>query len=53
MDNPYILVKKKAGNEESKLKLQSQWMEVGMKNLQVNFKEINTFHCALNPIEFN
>ena len=24
-----------------------------MKKVKVNFKAINTFHCALNPTEFN
>ena len=53
LDGPYVSMKKKAGNEVLEPKLRSEWTELEIKKVQVNFKAINTLHCALNPIEFN
>ena len=53
MDGPYIPMKKKVRSEESVPKLRSEWIEVEVKKVQVNFKSINTLHCALNHIKFN
>ena len=53
LDGPYIPMKTKTESEESKPKLRSEWTEAEVKKVQVNFKGINTFHCALNPTEFN
>ena len=53
MDGLYVSMKSKAGSEESKPKLWSEWREAEVKKVQVNFKAINTLHRALNPIEFN
>ena len=50
MDDPYVPMKK-IRNEESEPKLRREWTEVKLKKVQVNFKTINTLHCALNPIE--
>ena len=50
MDGPYVLTKKKMGSEELEPKLRSEWMEAEVKKVQINFKAINTLHCALNPI---
>ena len=45
----------KTGTEVEALvpKLRSEWSESKVKRVQVNFKAINTLHCALNPTEFN
>ena len=53
MNGPYVPTKKKTESEEFEPKLRSKWTEVEVKKVQVNFKAINTLHCALNPIEFN
>ena len=39
--------------KNSKSKLRIEWIEAEVKKVQVNFKAINTLHCALNFIEFN
>ena len=53
LDGPYVLMMTKTRSAKSKLKLQNEWTEVEVKKVQVNFKAINTLHCALNPTEFN
>ena len=53
MDGPYVPTKTKEGSEELEPKLHSEWTDVDMKKVQLNFKAMNTLHCALNPIEFN
>ena len=53
MDGPNVPMKKKAESEKSELKLQSECMETEVRKVQVNFKAINTLHCALNPTEFD
>ena len=44
LDGSYVPMKTGTGVE---------WSESKVKRVQVNFKAINTLHCALNPIEFN
>ncbi|EOY03357.1 Uncharacterized protein TCM_018339 [Theobroma cacao] len=34
-------------------KLRFEWTEAETKKVQINFKAINTLHCALTPTEFN
>ena len=53
LDGPYVPMKTKAGNEALEPKLRSEWTELEIKKVQVNFKAINTLHSALNPTEFN
>ena len=53
LDGPHVLMKTKGGSETLEPKLRSKWTELEIKKVQVNFKAINTLHCALNPIEFN
>ena len=53
LDGPYVPMKTKVGSEALEPKLQSEWTELEVKKVQVNFKAINTLHCALNPTEFN
>ena len=53
LDGPYIPMKTGTGIKASILKLRSEWSESKVKTVQVNFKAINTLHCALNPIECN
>ena len=52
-DNPYMPTKTKGKSEELESKLQSKWTDAEMKKVQLNFKAMNTLHCALNPMEFN
>ena len=53
LDDPNVPIKTKMGSEDLKPKLRSKWSESKVKKVQVNFKAINTLHCALNPTEFN
>ena len=53
LDDPYVPMKTKAGNEVLEPKIRSEWTELEIKKVQVNYKAINTLHCALNPTEFN
>ena len=53
MDGPYVPTKTKKKSEELKPKLRSKWTDVDMKKVQLNFKAMNTLHCALNLMEFN
>ena len=53
MDGSYVPTKKKTGSEDLEPKLWNEWMEAEVKKVQINFKAINTLHCALNPTEFN
>ena len=53
LDGPHVLMKTKAGSEALEQKLRSEWTELEIKKVQVNFKAINTLHCALNSTEFN
>ena len=46
-------MKTKAESEAMEPKIKSEWTEVEIKKVQVNYKAINTLHCALNPTEFN
>ena len=53
LDGPYVPMKTKTRSEDLVPKLRSEWSESEMKKVQVNFKAINTLHCAFNPTEFN
>ena len=53
MDGPYVPTKAKRESEELESKLRSEWTDTDMKKVQLNFKAMNTLHCALNPMEFN
>ena len=53
LDGPYVPMKTGTRVKASIPKLRSEWPESEVKKVQVNFKEINTLHCALNPTEFN
>ena len=46
-------MKIKAESEAIEPKIRSEWTEAKIKKVQVNYKAINTLHCALNPTEFN
>ena len=50
LDEP---MKTKIESEALEPKLRSEWTEIEVKKVQLNFKAINTFHCTLNPTEFN
>ena len=53
LDGPYIPMKTKTESEVVEPKIRSEWTELEIKKVQVNFKAINTLHYALNPTEFN
>ena len=53
MDGPYMPTKTKEGSEELESKLRSKWTDTDMKKVQLNFKAMNTLHCALNLTKFN
>ena len=53
LDGLYVPMKINTRVEASVPKLRSKWSESKVKKVQVNFKIINTLHCALNPTEFN
>ena len=53
LDGPYVPMKTGTRVEASIAKLRNEWLEFEVKKVQVNFKAINTLHCALNPTEFN
>ena len=53
LNGPYIPMKTKTGSEALEPKIRSEWTEVEIKKVQVNYKAINTLHCVLNPTEFN
>ena len=53
LDGPYVPMKIGTGVEASILKLRSERSESEVNKVQVNFKAINTLHCALNLTEFN
>ena len=46
LNGPYVPMKIGTGVEASIPKLQSEWSESKVKRVQVNFKAINTLHCA-------
>ena len=53
LDGPYVPMKTGTKVEASVTKLRNEWSESKVKRVQINFKAINTLHCALNPTEFN
>ena len=53
LDGSYVPMKTKAGSEALEPKVRSEWTELEIKKVQVNYKAINTLRCALNPTEFN
>ena len=53
LDGPYVPMKTRTGSEALEPKLRNEWTKTEMKKVQVNFKAINTLHCALNVTEFN
>ncbi|XVF24717.1 hypothetical protein REPUB_Repub13aG0151300 [Reevesia pubescens] len=42
-------MKAKKGSDEIEPKPISEWTNAEVKKIQINFKKINTLHCALNP----
>ncbi|WRX20691.1 Integrase [Theobroma cacao] len=52
-DGPFILSTLNVVTNELMPKPMSKWTEAETKKVQVNFKAINTLHCALTPTEFN
>ncbi|XVF07135.1 hypothetical protein REPUB_Repub06bG0112500 [Reevesia pubescens] len=52
MDGPFIPTKKSKANEVVP-KSKSEWTADDKAKVKVNFKAINTLHCALNLAKFN
>ncbi|XVE95530.1 hypothetical protein REPUB_Repub02eG0105500 [Reevesia pubescens] len=52
MEGPFIPTKKDEDNKEVP-KPKSEWTTIEKAKVQINFKAINTLHCALNLPEFN
>ena len=46
MDDPYMPTKAKRESEELESKLRNEWTDTDMKKVQLNFKAMNTLHCA-------
>ena len=53
VDGHFVLMRMIRGSEELKPKQRSEWSNGEVKKIQINFKAINTLHCALNPTKFN
>ena len=53
LDDPYVPMKTKSESEALEPKVRSEWTELEIKKVQVNYKAINTLYCALNPTKFN
>ena len=53
LDGLYVPIKTRTRSEALEPKLRNEWLETEVKKMQVNFKAMNTLHCALNPTEFN
>ena len=53
LNGPYVPIKTKTRSKALEPKVRNEWTELEIKKVQVNYKAINTLHCALNPIEFN
>ena len=53
LDGPYIPMKKKVESEAIEPKIKTEWTELEIKKVQVNYKAINTLHCVLNPIKLS
>ncbi|WRX10302.1 hypothetical protein QQP08_002789 [Theobroma cacao] len=52
-DRPFMPSTVNVVTNELMSKPRSEWTEVETKKVQINFKAINTLHCALIPTEFN
>ncbi|XVF14395.1 hypothetical protein REPUB_Repub09cG0055100 [Reevesia pubescens] len=52
MEGPFIPTKKNEVNEVVP-KSKSEWIVDDKAKVQINFKAINTLHCALNLVQFN
>ena len=53
VDGSFVLMRKIRESEEFEPKERSEWTNGEVKKIQINFKAINTLHCALNPTKFN
>ena len=53
VDGLFVPLKKIRGSEELVPKQRNEWINSEVKKIQINFKAINTLHCALNPTKFN
>ena len=53
VDGPFVSMRKIKGSGEQALKQRSEWTNGEVKKIEINFKAINTLHCALNSTKFN
>ena len=52
VDGLFVYMRKIKGSEELEPKQMSEWTNIEIKKIQINFKAINTLYCALNPTYF-
>ena len=53
VDGPFVPMRKIRASGEQVPKQRSEWTNGEVKKIEINFKAINTLHCALNPTKFN
>ena len=53
VDGLFVPMRKIRGSGEQVPQKRSEWTNGEVKKIEINFKAINTLHCALNPTEFN
>ena len=53
VDGFFVLMRQIRGSDELEPKQKSEWTNGEVKKIQINFKTINTLHCALSPTKFN
>ena len=53
VDGYFFPMRKIRGREELEIKQKSEWTNVELKKIQINFKTFNTLHYAFNPTKFN
>ena len=53
VDGLFVTLRKIRGSGEQVPKQRNEWTNGEVKKIEINFKAINTLHCALNPMKFN
>ena len=53
MDGLYASMKTQRWSEDMEPKPWSEWIDIEVKKIQINFKVINILHSALNLMKFN
>ena len=53
VDDLFVPMRKISGSKKQMPKQISKWTNADVKKIEINFKAINTLHCALNSTKFN